>query len=222
MGAKLRDYMEAVNAQLEAIFSSRMQGFEAREDSRAFGAMIQRIISDNWVELCRKINAEPASESGKRTLYDFANVHDSTYFGFDLKTKDIDTNRYSDGGVCAVGNLLNFLVNERAVFVVVEFGHRKSKMNNAARELDYIRTAPLHLLPGDSYRIENLGTGQIRLNSSINQMYDEIQWNRSMMDFLDIFVDMAIKHYEKVGRNAQMRKNAMVKFKEKGYEHFSF
>ena len=49
----MRDYMEAVNAQLEAIFSSRMRGFEAREDSRAFGAMIQRIISDNWVEICR-------------------------------------------------------------------------------------------------------------------------------------------------------------------------
>lgn len=45
-----------------------------------------------------------------------------------------------------MGNLLNFLVNERAVFVVVEFGHRKSKMNKAARELDYIRTAPIQVV----------------------------------------------------------------------------
>lgn len=87
MEAKLRDYMEAVNAQLEAIFSNRVPVFEAREDSRAFGAMIQTIISDNWIEICRKINAEPASESGKRTIYDFANVYDSTYFRIRLENK---------------------------------------------------------------------------------------------------------------------------------------
>ena len=42
-----------------------------------------------------------------------------------------------------------------------------------------------------------------------------------MKEFLDIFVDMAIEHYEKVGRNTQMRKNAMVKFREDGYVRFS-
>ncbi|MCB5262539.1 MAG: hypothetical protein LHW64_03085 [Candidatus Cloacimonetes bacterium] len=110
-------------------------------------------------------------------------VLDEILFGFDVKTKDLDSTRYSDGGVCAIGNLLKFMANDKGVFVIVEFGHNKSTAKNNARDSEYIRVAPFHTLPKDMYRIENLGTGQIRLNYTVNQVWDEIDWNRSDNDF---------------------------------------
>ena len=159
---------------------------------------------------------------GRRTIYDFASRHKGVFYGFDVKTKDLDSIRYSDGGVCAVGNLLKFLANDRAVLVVVEFGHNKAVEDKTLRDLEYIKVAPFHLLPSGTFRIENLGTGQVRLNYSINQIFEEIDWERSLDGFFDIFVDLAIKHYERVGRVAQTRIDALVKFRAGGYKSFSF
>ena len=77
-------------------------------------------------------------------------------------------------------------------------------------------------LPKDTYRIENLGTGQVRLNYSINQVFDEILWNRWLIEFFDIFTNLAIRHDERVGRDAQKRAEAMRAFKANNYQKFSF
>ena len=142
------------------------------------------------------------------------------FLGFDIKTKDLDSNRYSDGGVCAIANLLRFLANEKAIFVVVEFGHHKAQHDALLRKLSYIKLAPFHLLPADVYRIENLGTGQVGLNRTINKAFNEIEWDRSVKVFFDIFIDLAIKHYERVGSIAEQRADAMRKFRDAGYDNF--
>ena len=74
----------------------------------------------------------------------------------------------------------------------------------------------------DAYRIENLGTGQVRLNYTINQVWDEIDWDRNMKAFYDHFTELAILHYHRVGRDALKRIDAINKFRENGYEYFTF
>ncbi len=96
------------------------------------------------------------SNPGRRTIYDFACEIDGVLVGFDVKTKDLDATRYSDGGVCAVGNLLKYMANDAGVFMIVEFGHKDSDSKGTGRDIHYIRIAPFHTLPKDIYRIENL------------------------------------------------------------------
>jgi hypothetical protein len=88
--------------------------------------------------------------------------------------------------------------------------------------LEYIRVAPFVLLPQSSYRIENLGTGQVRLNYTINQVWDGIEWERDIKVFYDIFTDLAIKHYQRVGRDALKRAEAIEAFRQSGYARFAF
>jgi len=214
--------MDAITSEFTLLFSDLRSGITEREDSRAFGAMIEKRITDCWSDICKSSNSEFIPKPGQRTIYDFASRYDGTFFGFDVKTKDLDSDKYSDGGVCAVGNLLKFLVNENAVFVVVEFGHSQASENKKLRNLEYVKAVPFHLLPRNAYRIENLGTGQVRLNGSISEIHEDIEWNRSMKCFPDIFVDLAIEHYEKVGKIAQDRINAMKRFRNMGYVDFSF
>jgi len=223
--AKLRSVKEICaefTSQFDKLFIDLRSGLSAREDSRAFGAMIEKRLIDNWESICETIGSIPEPNPGRRTIYDFASKVDGTFFGFDVKTKDLDTTSYSDGGVCAVGNLLKFLANDRAVFVVVEFGHNKAKEGTELRDLEYIRVAPFHLLPENTYRIENLGTGQVRLNYTINQIFEEVDWSRDLNKFFDIFTEIAIKHYERVGRDALKRVEAIKKFRAHGYMKFAF
>lgn len=155
-----RAISEQFETEISALFEELRSGIAEREDSRAFGAMIERRITQNWSRLCEGLGYEPVNIPGRRTIFDFACKIDGTLFGFDVKTKDLDTTKYSDGGVCAVGNLLKYLANDKGVFVIVEFGHNKSSDKSDARDLEYIRVAPFHTLPKDCYRIENLGTGK--------------------------------------------------------------
>lgn len=218
----IRDFCIAVDMELEALFADLSSGISAREDSRAFGAMIERRIADNWVTVCSKLGAEAVAAAGRRTIYDFACRFEGRFYGFDVKTKDLDSSRYSDGGVCAVGNLLKFLANDSGVFTVIEFGHNAAREGTDLRDLEYIKVAPFHLLPSNAYRIENLGTGQVRLNYSINQLMDELDWDRSISNFFDIFTDLAISHYERVGRDAIKRADSMRRFRASGYVRFAF
>ncbi len=75
------------------------------------------------------------------------------------------------------------MANDKGVFMIVEFGHDKSTTKNNSRDIEYISVAPFHTLPADTYRIENLGTGQVRLNYTINQVWDEIDWEKFYPDF---------------------------------------
>ena len=216
----IRHYISNVTTEFENLFADTSSAMDAREDSRAFGAMIERRITDNWKDICNRTKSKYIPHPGRRTIYDFASQHNNSFYGFDVKTKDLDSDRYSDGGVCAVTNLLKFLANEKAIFVIAEFGHHKAQNDTSLRELDYIKLAPFHLLPADIYRIENLGTGQVRLNSDINSVFDKIEWDRPINKFFDIFVDLAIEHYERVGKTAKQRADNMKRFRDAGYSNF--
>ncbi len=213
---------EKIELELETLFAELRSGISAREDSRAFGAMIENRITQNWVSVCSNLGYQAIDIPGRRTIFDFACNINNELFGFDVKTKDLDSTRYSDGGVCAVGNLLKFLANDKGVFMIVEFGHDKSTTKNNSRDLEYIRVAPFHCLPENTYRIENLGTGQVRLNYTINQVWEEINWNRSYNDFFNIFCDLALTHYRRVKADAEKRIKSIQQFKDGGYQNFRF
>lgn len=218
----LRETSAAIERELKGLFEELRSGMAAREDSRAFGAMIERRILDNWVAICKRCGFTPVDLPGRRTIFDFGFTVEQRIFGIDIKTKDLDSTKYSDGGICAVGNLLKFLANDKGQFLIAEFGHNQSTITKDSRDLEYIRVAPFILLPQTSYRIENLGTGQVRLNYTLNQVWDEIEWDRDIKIFYDIFTDLAIKHYQRVGKDALSRAQAVEAFKRSGYAKFSF
>ena len=215
----LSEFCEELEKRLDALFVDLRDGAPIREDSRAFGAMIEKRITDNWGEICKSISAEPVPPPGRRTIYDFACLNDGQLLGFDVKTKDLHSTRYSDGGVCAVGNLFKFLANDAGIFVVVEVAHREA-VEPGKRQLEDIKVAPFHLLPEDTYRIENLGTGQVRLNYSITESQERIEWDRTMNEFYDIFGELSIKHYERVKKDADGRADLIKAFLSNGYQNF--
>lgn len=217
-----KEITQDIESEIDILFDELRSSISAREDSRAFGAMIEKRITRNWKVICANRGYQTIDIPGRRTIFDFACKIDNILFGFDVKTKDLDTSRYSDGGVCAVGNLIKFLANDKGVFMIVEFGHNKSSTKNKIRELEYIRVAPFHCLPKDTYRIENLGTGQVRLNYTINQVWDEIEWDRTYEDFFDIFCELAINHYRRVSADADKRIKSIEQFKNGGYQNFKF
>jgi len=204
------------------LFAELRSGIAEREDSRAFGAMIEKRITENWTSICTALGYEPVEIPGRRTIFDFACKVNGQLFGFDVKTKDLDSNRYSDGGVCAVGNLLKYLANDKGIFVIVEFGHNQSGSKGNSRDIEYIRVAPFHLLPQDCYRIENLGTGQVRLNYTINQVWSEIDWQRTYPEFFSIFCDLALTHYRRVKADAEKRISSIEAFRNSDYAYFKF
>ena len=203
---QLEDYLSAVSA---------------REDSRAFGAMIEKRITETWDVICNQMKVEALELPGRRSIFDCAFEYEGKTYGLDVKTKDLDSTSYSDGGICAVGNLLKFMANDNGVFLMVEVGHSKSKTENA-RDIDYINVAPFSCLPFESIRIENLGTGQLRLNSSVKEVYEEIDWDRTNNEFFEVFTALTIAHYERVARDAQKRIDSINAFRERGFRNFRF
>lgn len=218
----LREVSQKIENELIKLFEELRSGISAREDSRAFGAMIEHRITENWKQICSRCGFAPVDLPGRRTIFDFGFNLEGSIIGIDVKTKDLDSTKYSDGGICAVGNLLKFLANDKGQFIIAEFGHNQSSANLDARDLEYIRVAPFTLLPQNAYRIENLGTGQVRLNYTINQVWDEIEWDRDMNKFYDFFTDLAIKHYQRVGRDAERRIKSLETFRQNGYAKFAF
>ncbi len=211
-----------IENELLELFKNSRKGISSREDSRAFGAMIEKKITENWVALCDKLGYSSIANPGRRTIYDFACTVEEKLFGFDIKTKDLDSTKYSDGGVCAVGNLLKFLANDKGVFMIVEFGHTNSEDITNSRDITYVKVAPFHCLPIDNYRIENLGTGQVRLNYTLNEIWEKIDWKRSYEDFFDIFTELSINHYKRVQDDAAKRVESIESFQKRGYNNFKF
>lgn len=140
---------------------------------------------------------------------------DDTLIGLDVKTKDLDGKAYSDGGVCSVDNLIQFLVRDRAILLLAEIAHQSD--GNRGRRVAEVRVVPLHLLPASDIRIENLGTGQVRLNRPLHTLWPQIDWNQTVPDFLNIFTDLAIAHFMHVGEVAGQRVEAMRAFRAGGY-----
>lgn len=218
----LKTISNQVEAKLSDLFEELRSGISEREDSRAFGAMIEKRITDNWQRICNELGYTAIDRPGRRTIFDFAFQEAGHIVGIDVKTKDLDSTRYSDGGICAVGNLLKFLANDNGIFLITEFGHNKSSERSNKRDIEYIRVAPFIMLPQNAYRIENLGTGQLRLNYTVNQVWDEIAWDRDITEFYDLFIDLAIVHYRRVSRDAIHRIAALEEFRNNGYRHFTF
>lgn len=191
------------------------QSYPTREDSRAFGAMLEQRLLDAWPTICRSLGATPLPRPGRRTIYDLAMQHDGALVGLDVKTKDLDSKAYSDGGVCSVDNLIQFLVRDGASLMVAEIAHQSD--SRGGRIAVAAKAAPLHLLPASDFRIENLGTGQVRLNRPLHVAWADIDWDRTLPQFLDIFTDLAISHFERVGNVAAQRAAAMRSFRAGGY-----
>lgn len=213
---------KSIENKLAELFDELMSGISEREDSRAFGAMIEKRITTNWERICEDLGHSALPQPGRRTIYDFGLQAGSQLVGIDVKTKDLDSTKYSDGGICAVGNLLKYLANDKGIFLICEFGHNRASDKSEARDIEYIRVCPFIMLPKDAYRIENLGTGQVRLNYTVNQVWDEIDWGRDPKDFYDLFIDLAIQHYKRVSKDAMNRIASLEAFRDRGYEDFSF
>lgn len=213
---------EQIEQKISGLFEELRSGMSEREDSRAFGAMIEKRITDNWETICDELGYPALDRPGRRTIFDFAFMDGNRVVGIDVKTKDLDSTRYSDGGICAVGNLLKYLANDHGAFLIAEFGHNKASDRTERRDIEYIKVAPFFMLPQNAYRIENLGTGQVRLNYTLNQVWDEIEWDREINDFYDLFIDLAVTHYKRVSRDAMKRIEALERFKANGYKNFSF
>lgn len=191
------------------------QSHPNREDSRAFGAMLEKSLLDARPTICRSVGASPMPRPGRRTIYDMAMRHDGAVVGLDVKTKDLDSTAYSDGGVCSVGNLIQFLVRDSATLMVAEIAHQSDGLGG--RIVVDARVAPLHLLAASDFRIENLGKGQVRLNRPLQAAWADIDWDRTLPQFLDIFTDLAIAHFDHVGNVAAQRADAMRSFRAGGY-----
>lgn len=195
-----------------------------REDSRAFGGQVEHLIVDRWPSICASVGWAAVPRPGRRTLYDLACRVGSTFYGVDVKTADADEERYADGGVCSVDNLLRFLVGKNAAktgtLIVLEVTHQAIAGRVGVREVTSVIAAPIHCLPLDDVRIENLGTGQVRLDRRLSVVASEIEWERPLDEFLKGFVDKAQGHYARVAEVAKRRRDHLAAFAAGGYRDF--
>jgi hypothetical protein len=158
------------------------------------GHVEQAVLAD-WPALCGRLGVTALEHPGRRTIYDASFEADGNLVGVDFRTKDLADDRYSDSGICAVANLLRFMVGNKATLLITELGY---SIQDGVAVFTYIRTAPVHALPVDTYRIENLGTGQLRFNDSILECGDRVVWDRSIQEFFADFAPLCTEHYRRV------------------------
>ena len=115
---------------------------------------------------------------------------------------------------CSVGNLIRFCLDGRNFFIS-EFGY---EVKDGSAAFAYVHTAPFHSLPESLYRIENLGTGQVRLNESLEACWDSVAWDRPLPDFLETFCKLAVAHHENVSAVARRRSALPAEFIESGFK----
>jgi hypothetical protein len=101
---------------------------------------------------------------------------------------------------------------------VTEVGYR---IEDAVADIRYVATAPVHVLPHESYRIENLGTGQLRLNASIVGAAGGADWSGAHEEFFELFSRSCIDHYARVVDVASQRAAAIAAFVDCGYAEIS-
>jgi hypothetical protein len=202
--------MKAICEQLDSHFAAiASRGLESQPDSRAVGAYAEQAIVDEWEEICAALGTKAHARPGRLTIYDASCSKGDQLIGIDIRTKDLDETRYADGGICSVANLLKLLLRDRGVLLIAEFSYREE--SNSIRFSD-VKTAPIHCLPLDGFRIENLGTGQVRLDKSVVLSYEEIEWERGINEFVQPFAGLAIEHYERVSAKADERAQSLRRF----------
>lgn len=184
----------------------------AQPDSRALGAYVERAVTDGWKEICAAAGVKALPGPGRRTIYDCAFEEGSTMFGVDISAKSSDETRYSDGGICSVDNVVRFLGENRREFLIAQFSYRQV---DGGLVLGHCTVVPFRCLPETALRIENLGTGQFRLNGALEEHVASLAWNRPTRDFLLTIADMALAHYVRVASKANERAQAMATFREK-------
>ena len=68
--------LQNISAEIEGkfcdLFEELRSGISAREDSRAFGAMIEKRITDNWQSICSELGYDALDRPGRRTIFDVA------------------------------------------------------------------------------------------------------------------------------------------------------
>jgi hypothetical protein len=166
------------------------------------------------IKLCAEWGVEPGARPGRRTIYDACFLRNGAFVGIDFTTKDLNDERYADGGVCSVGNLLRFLgPRDDATLIVAEFGY---KIENDDVRFVHVAAAPIHCLSPEILRIENLGTGQVRLDESLSTT--QIRWNQSKGDFFAGFCPRCLLHYERVQVRAEERAAAIQAFVDSHFE----
>jgi len=62
----------SIENKVSELFEELRSGISEREDSRAFGAMIEKRITQNWEKICKELGYEPLAIPGRRTIFDFA------------------------------------------------------------------------------------------------------------------------------------------------------
>jgi len=186
-----------------------------RPDSRAIGAEIEDEIKNRWKDIVDKIGGiNPEFDRERvRTIYDMGFDYKNQFYGVDIKS--IDVNRgFTSGGVCAVKNLLDFMVNKKNIFVVCEVGYSTNKKRVIIK---YIKVVPFHFIPIDNIHIENLGTGQIQFKESLNSL-DIKPISKEV--FYENFSRLAVSHYKKVRSVAFERLSSIENFIDSGYKTF--
>lgn len=195
----IQNYCRTLESELARVMIGNK--IEKQYDSRSFGSHLEQNFGYWWEDLVKdhSWNNIPA---GKRSIYDFAYSDESGTYGFDVKTKDLDAGKYSDGGVCSVANLLKF--SENGTLFIVEVGHAQKEEH---RRICYVKVVPIHCIDIKFIKIENLGTGQVRLTKPLDQI--KPVWNQTKKEFLTEFRAKAKDHYLHVAKIARKRANAL-------------
>lgn len=212
----LRSFCEALAAAASDAFAGPLA---TREDSRAFGALVERRIVEAWPAICARVAAIADPIPGRRSVFDVSLRSGGNRFGVDVLTTDLDAGRYSDGGVCSVDNLLRLLTGGETTLVLLEVAHRASASHDR-REIASLVVAPIHVLPEETIRIENLGTGQVRLDETLAASWPGLDWNRAPAAFLEHFVEKAVVHYRRVITDAEARIANLRDLQSRGYVSF--
>ncbi len=213
----LKEFCEALERAVSAIVPS---GLEAREDARAFGAAIERLVRDEWPSICANNGWVALDPPGKRDIGDVRCESHATELRVDVKTHDRDEGAYADGGVCSVDNFLRLLAGpaDCGLLVVLEVTHESDGARG--RKLVSVDAIALHCAPTALLRVENLGTGQVRLDERVRTLKESAQWNRTVTEFLAPFVALAKAHYDAVIDAASQRKSNLDEFVARGYRGF--
>jgi hypothetical protein len=215
-GSTLRELCQTIDETLTEFIG--MRDIAQQPDARAFGGYVEAAVLASWPDLCVVWCVAPLAHPGRRTIYDASFKAGDLVVGVDFRTKDLAKGRYSDGGICAVGNLLRWMVKERSTLLVTEFGYT---IDDEIAAFAYVATAPIHALPSETYRIENLGTGQLRLNASVRDILPTVAWDRTAEEFFEAFSGLCLTHYDRVRVGAAVRLAAVEDFVASGYTRIS-
>ena len=61
-----------------------------------------------------------------------------------------------------------------------------------------------------------------RITDNWKSICSKVVWDRDIVRFYDLFVDLAIQHYRRVSRDAMRRIAALEEFRKNDYKHFTF